>query len=151
MKLQNKETEEIGYLQNDIFVKRIRVVNANNDTIGEYNSLAELNEEWEDYEEPKEYWYIENNGDIDKEIYDGDNYEERMIEIGNYFDTLEEADKAVEKLKAWKRLKDKGFRFKTVHRNPQGSYNIYANFEGHIPPTPNDINVDLNTCFGGEE
>lgn len=24
----------------------------------DYNSLAELNEEWEDYEEPKEYWFI---------------------------------------------------------------------------------------------
>lgn len=59
--------------------------------------------------------------------------------------------KAVEKLKAWKRLKDKGFRFKTIHRNPQGSYNIYANFEGHIPPSSNDINIDLDLLFGGEE
>lgn len=32
-------------------------------------------------------------------------------EIGNYFETKEEAEKAVEKLKAWKRLKDKGFKF----------------------------------------
>jgi len=31
--------------------------------------------------------------------------------IGNYFETKEEAEKAVEKLKAWKRLKDKCFRF----------------------------------------
>lgn len=48
MKLHNKKTEEIGYLQNDTLAKRIRVVNANYDTIGEYKSLAELNEEWTD-------------------------------------------------------------------------------------------------------
>lgn len=54
MKLQDKETGEIGYLQFDVVVQRIRVVNANNDTVGEYKTLAELNEKWEDYKQPKE-------------------------------------------------------------------------------------------------
>lgn len=54
MKLKNKKTGEIGYLQNDTVVKRLRVVNDINDTVGEYNSLAELNTDWEDApEEPK--------------------------------------------------------------------------------------------------
>lgn len=48
MKLHNKKTDEIGYLQNDSSVGKLRVLNANNDTIGEYTTLAELNEEWED-------------------------------------------------------------------------------------------------------
>ncbi len=54
MKLQDKETGEIGYLQFDVVVQRIRVVDANNDTVGEYKTLAELNERWEDYKQPKE-------------------------------------------------------------------------------------------------
>ena len=104
MKLRNKKTGEIIEFKSvDLYAGYGNKLSA--------ESLAELNSEWEDYEEPKEYWYIENNGDIDKETYDGDAYEEKMIEIGNYFETEEQAEKAVEKLKAWKRLKDKGFRF----------------------------------------
>lgn len=117
MKLRNKKTGKIVELQVHHIAGK------------SYESLADVSKDWEDYEEPKEYWYISDN----------------------YFETKEEAEKAAEKLKAWKRLKDKGFKFKTIHRNPQGSYNIYANFEGHIPPSPNDINIDLNICFGGEE
>lgn len=79
-----------------------------------YSCLAELNAEWEDYEEPKVFWYIEPNGVIAR-IDEWDCCTENDIEvmklIGNYFETREEAEKAVEKLKAWKRLKDKGFKF----------------------------------------
>lgn len=115
MKLRNRKTGEIvefRYLQSD-YVAPLVLTTYKNDKpeMYSYTSLADLNEEWEDYEEPKEYWYLENNGDIDKETYDGDSYEERMIEIGNYFDTREEAELTVRKLKAWKRLKDKGFKF----------------------------------------
>ena len=57
MKLRNKKTGEIiELLAKPSFVKR------NDDylqsEVNTFNSLAELNEEWEDYEEPKEYWYI---------------------------------------------------------------------------------------------
>lgn len=68
-------------------------------------------EEWfEEVEEPKEYWVID--------IRDGAGYKpyleepsEMDFEIGNYFETKKEAEKAVEKLKAWKRLKDLGAKF----------------------------------------
>ena len=117
MKLKNKKTGEIiELLAKPSFVKRND--NYLESEVNTFNSLAELNEEWEDYEEPKEYWYIENNGDIDKETYEGDEYEEEMIEIGNYFETKEEAEKAVKKLKAWKRLKDKGFEFNGWEDSP---------------------------------
>ena len=51
MKLCNKKTGEIGELTG---VKRIVIYTLNsNKVLGEYNSLAELNEDWEDYK-PKE-------------------------------------------------------------------------------------------------
>lgn len=105
MKLRNKKTGEIGYLQNDTLIKRLRVVNVNNDTVVEYSTLAELNEEWEDVpEEPKGM----------KDVYVSSFCKNGvMIE----FETLEEAEKAVECLRAWKRLKDKGFRFEGIKQD----------------------------------
>ena len=147
MKLRNKKTREIGELQ---ITERHCAVSVGNGTescgIEIYSSLDKLNEEWEDYEEPtKEYWYIENNGDIDKETYDGDEYEEKMIAIGNYFETKEEAEKAVEKLKAWKRLKDKGFKFDNFVRDA-----IYFNLDEEQIQNKS-ILKDLDLLFGGEE
>lgn len=108
MKLRNKKTGEIGYtavLQS----KAIVVMDENAIQLGSFNSLAKLNAEWEDYEEPKSWWYIDCNG----EVFRGENADKEHTEehksIGNYYTSSEEAEKAVEKLKAWKRLKDKGF------------------------------------------
>lgn len=118
-----------------------------------YNSLAELNEEWEDYEEPKEHWTIGHDGAIFKlsEWEDQKDHEE----IGNYFETKEEAEKAVEKLKAFKRLKDKGFRFEPVDRYEAlcgNGFNIPIT--ATMPPeayTDVEVSKDLDVCFGGEE
>lgn len=113
MKLRNKKTGEIGELT---AVSRT-LVYVDNVPKHEYATLAELNEEWEDYK--SNYYYIDRDGHIvevqgtrflkglDNKIYDV----ERAKSIGNIFTTEREAEKAVEKLKAWKRLKDKGFRF----------------------------------------
>lgn len=109
MKLRNKKTGEIGYLIVGRGSGNYVVANNEWGSCGEYNSLAELNEEWKDYEEPDEIWYIDWKGDI--RSADISNEWEREKEIGNYFETKEEAEKAVEKLQAWTRLKDKGFRF----------------------------------------
>ena len=80
-----------------------------------YKGLKELNEEWEDYEEPKDYWFISDGAGHEVGIFASEKgllpeIEEYRKEIGNYFETKEEAEKAVEKLKAWKRLKDKGLK-----------------------------------------
>ena len=84
------------------------------------NSLAELCEEWSDYEEePKGFWIIESDGSIQyitddmlyTEYVDGNDFMACCKQIGNKFDTEEEAEKAVEKLKALTRLQDKGFKF----------------------------------------
>ena len=111
MKLRNKKTGEIVE-RVDITIREVGVVFNNDET---YNSLAELNEEWEDLpEDPKEIYFISNNGQIHEE--DGhDRYREARKEIGNYFETKEEAELAVRKLKAVKRLKDKGFRFTGIN------------------------------------
>lgn len=107
MKLRNKETGEIGELQ--ITEKHCAVVvgNGTANCVAEiYCSITELNEEWEDYEEPKKYWHIGYDG----KVFPIGNLSgvKDMKQIGNYFESKEEAEEAVEKLKAWKRLKDEG-------------------------------------------
>lgn len=55
MKLRNKKTGEIGYLITGRGIDHYVVANNEWVSCGKYNSLAELNEEWEDVlEEPKE-------------------------------------------------------------------------------------------------
>ena len=113
-----------------------------------YGTLEELNEEWEDYNE-LEYWYIDNNGDILFSDLDDDklwkDLAEERNEIGNYFETKEEAEKAVEKLKAIKRLKDKGFRFESWF----GGSKLISFRIGEW--ADEDIAKDLDLLFGGEE
>jgi hypothetical protein len=143
MKLKNKKSGEV------INNNGISFTEGNYKT---YSSLAELNAEWEDYEEPKECWYIGNSG----EVYGFSNYfigteiEEAHREIGNLFDTREEAEKAAEKLKAWKRLKDKGFRFTkwTIPEEPKTPHiNLVIEAEMDVPDSPYEIDL----LFRGEE
>lgn len=79
---------------------------------GKGSTLEELCEVWEDYEEPEGCWFITEYGGVE-EARDGSKVEddEDYTGIGNCFKTRAEAEKAVEKLKAWKRLKDKGLKF----------------------------------------
>ena len=162
MKLQNKKTGEIiELLAKPSFVKR------NDDylqgEVNTFNSLAELNEEWEDYEEPKDnnYWYIDDFGRIQfsSELLDEvegkpNNWMARKL-FGNYFETKEEVEKAVEKLRAWKRLKDKGFRFDVT---PALGHCDDEKFDISIIATMpskwwyNDKVVDdIHYVFGGED
>jgi hypothetical protein len=153
MKLRNKKTGEIGTLCqwgeggfNRVWVeadgKRYDIA-----------SLAELECEWQDYEEPKEWWYI----DIAGEVKQGEgNVPEHLLagmkQIGNYFETKEEAEKAVKKLKAWKRLKDKGFRFHEWYK-PDGCEPFIV-IETNIDYDDIDnmgMQKDLDLLFGGEE
>lgn len=143
MKLRNKKTGEI---------------NLGDLHLDDFNSLAELNDEWEDYEEPKEYWFINNYDRIEKEKGPDDAwFVIKLKEIGNYFETKEEAELAVRKLKAWKRLKDKGFRFTLTPG--VGSLDITpGKFQIEITADMpakwfccDAVQKDLEVCFGGEE
>lgn len=159
MKLRNKKTGEIREIKN-ILVDEMFTV----------NSLAELNEEWEDYEEPK-VGYIIDPMDEDYISADNSGYEEsdieRAKELGIWLETEEEAKKAVEKLKAWKRLKDKGFRFTGLKKIYQGRSSSPVNYtespayisfnkatEDFVSPTGDWVNenwYDLQLLFGGED
>ena len=155
MKLKNKKTGDIvrvEFLSNwqtdDGTEIGFRECNTN--VVYSYNSLAELNSEWEDYEEPKEYWYIEPDGSIIQNhkptyinhLLDG------LKSIGNYFETKEEAEQAMEKLKAWKRLKDKGFRFERWLIG--GEYGNTITFSEYIE-YDDETRADLDLLFGGKE
>lgn len=118
-----------------------------------YSHLAELNAEWEDVpEEPKEYWCITGRGNLHclQDITDENDKDHR--EIGNYFEAEEEAEKAVEKLKAWKRLKDKGFKV-DLWDYDGGNYQERIK-TGRILFRVKDYeenDKDLDLLFGGEE
>jgi hypothetical protein len=150
MKLRNKKTGEIGYLLVGKGSNYYIVTNDEWEDCGKYDSLSELNEDWEDAsEEPKDnnYWYIDDLGRIQfsSEVLDEieghpNNWMSRKI-FGNYFSSREEAEKAVEKLKAWKRLKDKGFCFESWF----GGSKIISFRIGEL--IDEDIAKDLNLLF----
>lgn len=144
MKLRNKRTGEI-----------VMVCKINPEPYEardfECSSLAELNEEWEDYQEPKKWYSIDMCGKVcewDAECW-AKEQKDSMKAIGNYFETREEAEKAVEKLKAWKRMKDKGFRFEGWDNTDRSTIHNFSLFVA-IEDLEN-INKDLDLLFGGEE
>ena len=179
MRLRNKKTGEMGiinYFDNQSIV--IYPIDENWNAKGDkkyvYHSLTELNAEWEDYEEPKEleyYWYIGYKNDIRRTKYHHtSNFADNQVtetrkEIGNCFESLEEAEKALEKLKAWKRLKDKGFRFKNWEsyeettglsfpdRHIVNSYTAIFDFNKPCRKyeIEKEVKADLDLLFGGEE
>lgn len=152
MKLRNKKTGEIKEII-EILVDDKSAIR----TVRDINSLAELNEEWEDYEEPKEHWVINTFGDVEtvSKEYTDDIIDE-LREIGNYFETKAEAEKAVEKFKAWQRLKDKGFRFTGITRTSLDmdciQFEISNDFYNEQSLINSKLNKDLVLLFsGGEE
>ena len=164
MKLRNKKTGEIGILALNINPNRESysvLSTENGDTIcgnsiiDDYNSLAKLNADWEDApEEPKKHYEILGMGvvieqeDAEDEIFRNQN----QREIGNYFSSREEA---VEKLKAFKRLKDRGFRFEGWTIDDGLKISICTNMDSAREDIYEDdkekLRSDLDTCFGGEE
>lgn len=147
MKLRNKKT---GKIINAVMTGENEIEFQERGSLDRYtySSLAELNEEWEDYEEPEGWWYI---GRCNEPHATNSTLRDMMTdqEIGNYFLSKEEAEKAIEKLKAWKRLRDNGFRFTGWNG---GERNIYFHAisieDGGVPKIMWD---DLDLLFGGEE
>lgn len=146
MKLRNKKTGAI-YRIGDIDLSNTR----DGIWLGltKYTSLAELNENWEDVEEPKEYYFIRSESlTVGYSPISNTRSCRNRKEIGNYFETKEEAENALEKLKAWKRLRDKGFKFKTWgwENKKDNEYTIW--FE--LSDKGGDCS-DLDLLFGEEE
>lgn len=144
MKLKNKRSGEI---------KEFVLFDGKNELQGGV-TLESLTKEWEDVpEEPKGHWYIAYNGTVGYFKYDDDwqymdfNWQDKIKQIGNSFETKEEAEKAVEKLKAWKRLKDKGFSFHGYDDGYKHDFN-----SGHIEfyvENSSDVLADLDLLFSG--
>lgn len=144
MKLRNKKTGKIVEWENPLHYKLGR----------KYHSIKEFVEEWEDYEEPKDgrTWFLDFDA-VPGWISYGDNpitdhcYDD-WNELGICFETKEEAEKAVEKLKAWKRLKDKGFRFERWLIG--GEYGNTITFSEYIEYN-DETRANLDLLFGGEQ
>lgn len=109
-----------------------------------YKNLKDLDEEWEDYKEPKEYWHIFGTNITKTQEGLDEVYDKRNKQIGNYFETREEAEKAVECLRAWKRLKDNGFKF-TAYQLQELNIKFFLD-HGYTK-----MGDDLDLLFGGEE
>lgn len=146
MKLRNKKTGEIIETGDRFLHMQGKYL---------YTSLAELNTEWEDYEEPKKYWFINPCGEVVSFYEEDENPADTKASkaIGDYFDTREEAEKVVEKLRAWKVLKDMGFKIVGIRYRDNKNY-----IEWSISQKARDdyfmskaFNDTLHLLFGGEE
>lgn len=149
MKLRNKKTGAI-YKIEDIDLGN----NADGIWLGmtQYTSLAEFNEEWEDYEETIDHWHFNSEGVVFTD--NAERYLQNYASIGNDFETKEEAEKTVEKLRAWKRLKDKGVYFKRSHLIPSGQPILKVECDKSSGCTMDYVKEawdDLYLLFGGEE
>ena len=153
MKLRNKKTGDIYELNefclydNKGFAKRPFL-----------KSLAELTEEWEDYEEP-EGWCVTMYGGITRVTKNDEILFPDLKGIGNWFNDKESAYDALDKLKAWERLKDKGFRFigvrgigKVIDFDIPEPYN-HIGFDEYETNNYDEKEFydDLLLLFGGEE
>lgn len=149
MKVKISKTGEIKAVNHDQVL-----VHFSDGTTKAYKSISELSNDLSDYEEPKIYDYITDFGAIyEREIGVFLEDEEERKRIGNYFESYEEAQKAVEKLKAWKRLKDKGFRILgwEWRRMPAGGgVCVILDYPDNLGGS-GDFEDDLDLLFGGEE
>lgn len=162
MKLRNKKTGEVLYMYSEavnrggepeiILFPRGQIYDENK--VYHYKTLAELTAEWEDMpEEEKITFLINEGGSIDSITNIEDEELAELSAIGNYFETEEEAEKVVEKLKALKRLKNKGLEFSGYDVANRGGDNVICgqvyfkagNYDRE------EIKSDLDICFGGEE
>ena len=133
MKLKNKKTGEIRELPDGFFCG---------------DNLKKICEEWEDYEEDELLYVVsaEHRSGYQcvlKEVYP--EICEVAKELGIGFETEKECQKAVEKLKAWKRLKDKGFRFIDHIDRDAGQGMTRYEWDGYVN------GEDLDLLFGDEE
>lgn len=101
----------------------------------------------------QKYYYVDSDGSVDSDIWNiWNNYsaiDHGRFEIGNCFQTEEEAEKAVDKLKAWKRLKDSGLKFKDWNKsNYDRTFCINAEIEHDVVAF--DFFKDLRTALDME-
>lgn len=157
MKLRNKKTGKIHEITEFVplhdMAKKFVIYSKTEGHNYAYKNLAELNEEWEDYKESKEAYFITEYGEVfPLNVYEDDNSVATVDEykqIGNYFGSREEAEKAVKKLKAFANLRKRGLKFNgwdEADRGMVGEFAIYCDaleLDG--------IERELEIVFGREE
>lgn len=133
----------VGHWKNDVMAYHKR-------TLEQFPNILE---DWfEEIEEPKEYWAIDQFGEPINVSGLSRLQLEKLHRLGNDFPSENATMKAIEKIKTWKRLKDKGLRFcghDDKDRGQLGDIVIYAEM-----PTfeYDDLTRDeLDLLFGGEE
>jgi hypothetical protein len=144
MKLRNKktgETVEFRYLQSDYIAPLVLTTYENDKPeMYKYNSLAELNEDWEDYEEPKE---------------DGLDHIITLVEAYSSHDSERYPKEIVEKLKAWKLLKDEcDIKFDGIIRDDKAMLKgVKLSYDRHVGTFARmqECMNALHLLFGGEE
>ena len=126
-----------------------KIMAYNHKTLEKFPNI--LDEWFEEVEEPKEHWMIGVFGDVDivSSLFPDDMID-KLREIGNYFETKEEAELEVRKLKSWKRLKDNGFSFERWKKSCNTDGKIIFHLD-ELGPRLANFRDDLNTLFGGEE
>lgn len=152
--ISRKDHKLIGNLIADgayKYVSKFAIEDDKGNRIAEYASIKALYRDFKDYEEPKRTWLIDTWGSIREleamEMPVG--WEDKPI---LEFETKEEAEKAAEKLKAWKRLKDGGLVIKKWSHTPDMylTTGSFLKIEGFIPAIMKNMK-DLDLLFGGEE
>lgn len=97
----------------------------------------------------EEYYCLGSDGSVMNDEWVGLSIDSDRFDIGNCFKTKEEAEKAVEKLKAWKRLKDSGLKFKDWNKiNYDKTFCINAEIEHDVVAF--DFSKDLRTALDME-
>ena len=153
-KFRDKETGVEGYLRANREIEYQIEDERGMPINGSFKTLSELLEKWEEIdEEPKKYWFIAGRGVVEHALDTGDEndpFDKGHKEMGNYFETEEEAEKVVEKLKAWKRLKDKGFRF-AGYTDDSGDLFSCQVIRCRFDDFGKESRKDLDLLFGGED
>lgn len=145
MKLRNSNTDEIV-----VFGEGIVDLNK----IGCKNVAEMIEAGWVDYDDS--FWYVNDMGGVDKfppNLLDRESMINSHKDIGNYFKTKRDAEEALEKLKAWKRLRDKGFKF-TDWNCPCRELEFIVDEDKFFKASGEvsaETRADLDLLFGGEE
>ena len=80
----------------------------------------------------EKYWYISSDSIVNHTMEMNDDQDDGSYEIGNYFRTEEEAEKAVEKIKIYMQLKDLALRLnkgKKIDRTNSNQYKYHIYYE----------------------
>ena len=160
MKLINKLTRQHGRLASNTS-KSLRVIDRKGKTLGVYKTLKDLTSVWTDFKDLKQFYFIGAFSEVHSGNIDNEDLIAELKSIGNYFETREEAEETVEKLRAWKRLTDKGFKIESWSNDVGDNYYKSGQIELNLNNVRNrewdeydqimEIKIDLDILFGGEQ